>query len=303
MATKRKIISIHENKKQGIAWGRFFYRIALLSFIGAIIYSLFFAEFLSVNQIKIAGLSQLGEKNILNVINSEIVGKYLMLIEKNNLILINSNSIENSFKKKFIKIESVKITKKFPNTLIVNIRERESSMIFCSKNDCYLIDWQGIAYSKMDYSLPEVSEKRLAIIRDLSNKTVNVGETIFTADYIEYIVKIGEKVKSEIDIEMEKEYETPNRVSSDIRGTTQEGWRIFFNGNISLQKETDMLRIVLGEKIGDRRKDLEYVDLRSENKIYYKLKQGTQEEVNKEEESQKIQPVEKKVEDKKKKKK
>jgi len=301
MATKRKIISIHEKKKQGLAWGRFFYWIALLSFIGAIIYSLFFAGFLSVNQIKITGLSQLDEKNILNVINLEIGGKYLMLIEKNNLILINSSSMENSLKKKFIKIESVKMTKKFPSTLLINIKERESSLIACSNEECYLIDWRGMAYSKLDYSLPEVSENRLAILRDLSNKAVNVGEVIFTVNYLEYISKIGEKIKSEIDIEMEKGYETPSRVSADIRGTTKEGWRIFFNGNISLQKEIDMLRIVLGEKIGDKRQDLEYIDLRSENKVYYKLKQGMQEEVNKEEENVEKPAEEKKIDKKKKK--
>jgi cell division septal protein FtsQ len=300
MATKRKIISIHENRNQGIAWGRFFYWIALFSFLGVIFYSLFFAGFLSVNQIKIAGLDELSEKNILDVANSEIGGKYLKIVDKNNLLLINSSSVEKNLKKRFVKIESVKITKKFPNTLIVNIKERESSMVLCPDDECYLIDWQGIAYSKIDYSLPEVSENRLAVLRDLSNKTVNVGEFIFTSNYLEYISKIGEKIKSAVDIEMEMGYETPSRVSADIRGTTKGGWRIFFNSNIDIQKKIDMLRSVLDEKNGDKKNDLEYVDLRSENKVYYKLKQGSQEEINKEENSQ---PVEEKIEVKKKKKK
>jgi cell division septal protein FtsQ len=302
MAVKRKIISIHENRKQGIAWGKFFYWIALLSFLGAIIYSLFFAGFLSVSQFRITGINQLSEKNILNVVNSEIGGKYLMLVERNNLLLINNSAIENSLNKKFVKIENVKITKKFPNILLINIKERKSSMILCSGGECYLIDWQGMIYSKIDYSLPEVDENRLLALTDLSNKAVNIGEIAFATDYLEYIVEIGEKMKNEVDIEMEKEYETPSRVSADIRGKTQEGWRIFFNGNIDLQKEIDMLRIVLDEKIGDKRKDLEYVDLRSENKVYFKFKQGTQEEMNKEEESQNTQPEEKKAADKKKKK-
>lgn len=302
MASKRKIISIHENRKQGISWGRFFYRVALISFFGVIVYSLFFAGFLSINQIGITGISELDEKNVLNVVNSEISGKYLKIIDKNNLLLANSHSIENILKSRFIKIESAKMTKKFPNTISIDIKERETAMVLCSNDDCYLIDWRGIAYSKIDYSLPEIRDNRLVVLRDLSNKAVNAGEIIFTKSYLEHIVRIEEKVKSEIDVNMEKRYETPSRVSADIRGTTQEGWRIFFSGNIDLQKEADMLRIVLDEKIGDKRKDLEYVDLRSENKVYFKFKQGTQEEMNKEEENQNAKLEEKKVEDKKKKK-
>jgi cell division septal protein FtsQ len=302
MATKRKIISIHEKKAQRFAWIKFFYWAFLLSFFWAIFYSLFLAGFLSINKIDISGVSEIDRQNILNVINPGLEGKYLGIVSKNNLILVNSRSVEKDLTRRFVKIESVKVRKKFPNMLIVEIGEKESSMILCLPEDCYMLDKKGVAYSKLDYSLPEVSENRLAVLNDLSGKNVNVGSVVFSAEYLKYIQEIEEKMPDVLDIYMEKNYETPSRVSPDVRGTTKEGWKVFFNISIDIQKEIDMLKTVLDEKIGDRKKDLEYVDLRSENKVYYKFKQGTQEEMNKEENND-TQPAEENKVDKKDKKK
>jgi cell division septal protein FtsQ len=303
MATKRRIISIHEKKKPSFTLGKFIFWMLLIAFFGGIIYSLFFSGFLAVNQIEINGLNELDRKNIDEVVNSKIEGKYLKMIDKNNLLLVSNRTVENELLKRFVKIENVRIIKKFPHGLIVNIEERESSMVLCPIEDCFMIDKAGISFSKVDYSLPEIRENKLVWLRDLSDKAVNIGSETLSSEYLKFILAIEDKMKSELDISMEKNYETPSRVSADIRGKTQDGWKIYFNENIDLQKEINMLGIVLSEKIGDRRQDLDYIDLRADNKVYYKFKQGTQEEMNKDEEGQPSQPAEKKAEENGKKKK
>lgn len=281
--------------------GKFLYKISLLAFLGVIVYALFFSGFLSINQVNISGLKELDRENILKVVNSRIQGKYLGFLDKNNLLLVISGSIKKELLLGFSKIEGVSIRKKFPNTLFVDIKERESTLIFCQKENCYIVDENGIAYSKKDFSLPEVREERLLTLIDTSEKSAFLWEQVFEKKQLDYILGIGEKMKSNLNIEMKNTYETPSRVSSDIRAVTSEEWKVYFNENISLQKEIDMLRVVLLEKIGDKRQNLEYVDLRSDNKVYYKFKEGTQEEANKDEI---VQPAEdQKVEEKKEKKK
>jgi cell division protein FtsQ len=302
MAAKRKVISIHEKKPGGLTLGRFFYWITLISFCGVIIYAVFFSGFLSINKVDVAGLQEISREAVLENINPEINGKYFKFIDKNNLLLAQKEIIEKKLIRGFVKIENVQIKKKFPNVLVINIKERESTIILCSSGDCYIIDRNGTAYSGLDYSLPEVSENKLIVLTDLSNKSIKKEETVLSSDYLEYILEIKEKAKNSADVEIKDAYETPGLISNDIRIITAEGWRIFLNKNISFQKEIDMLRIVLDEKIQDKRKDLEYVDLRSENKVYYKFREGTQEEVNKEENSQSVPAEEKKDNNKKKKK-
>lgn len=287
MAAKRKIISIHEKKKRGITPGKFFYWTALLAFLGVMAHTLFFAGFLSISQVDISGLEELDRERVFEAVNSHISGKYLGFLDKNNLLLARSSFLEKDLKSRFKKIENADIRKKFPNTLLAVIEERKAALIFCQGDNCRVVDKNGIIYSEKDYSLPEIRENRLITLQDSGEKSVNLGDAILTPEYLKYILQIEDKVKNNLDVEMAKNYETPSRVSGDIRGITAEGWKIFFNQNIDLQKEIDMLRVVLDEKVGnEKRKDLEYVDLRSDNKVYYKFKEGTQEqqEVNPEEE-------------------
>lgn len=301
MAVKRKIISIHEKKPKGLTFGKFLYWIALLSFAGSVVYVFFFSGLLFIKQIEISGLEELNQENILDVINSEVQGKYFGVLERNNLLLARKGVIRKKLLEGFKKIESVKIQKKFPDTLLVGVKERESALIFCQNERCYVTDENGIAYSEKDYSLPEIKEEKLITLLDLGEKSTQIGERVLAPDYINYILGIGEKMKSNLDIETAKNYETPSRVSGDIRAAAVEGWKIYFSKDINLQKEIDMLRIVLDDKIGDKRKDLEYIDLRSDNKVYYKFKQGSQEEMNSSED--KNTEPEKKEDDKKEKKK
>ena len=55
---------------------------------------------------------------------------------------------------------------------------------------------------------------------------------------------------------------------------------MFFNNQISPSKEIEMLQVVIDKKIEkDRIKDLEYIDLRTENKVYYIFK-GAEQKAN-----------------------
>ena len=54
---------------------------------------------------------------------------------------------------------------------------------------------------------------------------------------------------------------------------------IYFDESIPVAKEVDTLKLVLDEKINsDQRTDLEYIDLRTENKVYYKFKNSDQQQ-------------------------
>jgi cell division septal protein FtsQ len=113
-----------------------------------------------------------------------------------------------------------------------------------------------------------------------------------------YIVEIREKL-SEINIEVENNFNTNSFISKDIRVKTKEGWEIYFNENVSLEKEIEMLKVVLNNKIEEsQRKDLEYIDLRIDNKIYYKFREGSDSWLAREADSAPSVAIEKKKDDK-----
>ena len=57
---------------------------------------------------------------------------------------------------------------------------------------------------------------------------------------------------------------------NDLKINTNEGWYILFDKSRDIRSQLDSLRLILTEKIKEDRKNLEYIDLRIENRVYYK---------------------------------
>lgn len=276
----------------GFSFARFLYWLSLLIFIGAIIYILFFSQFLAVSEIKLDGLSRVDNQALESFIADQLAGKYFELIPKNNLILIGKKNISQVILDKFKLIEDVRIKKIFPNVLSISIAERDPQLILCSRGNCFVIDERGVAFAEADPDANQLGENDLFTLRNDGDKEITAGSEILDPSYLKYLADIREKLKNDIGVDIEREMKTPQLVSGDIRVTTQEGWLVYFDKNIPIPKEIEMLKVVLSEKIPqDQRNNLEYIDLRTDNKVYYKLKNiETVENSDQKPETQKTEP-------------
>lgn len=298
MGGKRKIKLRHSRSFGSNKLSRFVYRLVFLLFLSGVIYLLFFSGLLAVNKINLSGLEELNRGKVLREIQPYLEGKYGRVIPKNNLLLIRTGIIKRNLLNKFSKIETVSIKRNFPAEINIFVHERKSVLALCSADNCYTVDEKGKTFMPFDRE----ESGPLIILSDRSNKTLGLNESALDLDYLNYILGTKNKLKSEVDIQVKDEYETPSLASSDIRLSTQEGWRIYFNKDITLDKELEMLQAVLDNKIGsDKRAYLEYIDLRSDNKVYYKFKDGTQEEAQNNPEEKPAVAGDNKKEDKKKK--
>ncbi|MFA6047525.1 MAG: FtsQ-type POTRA domain-containing protein [Parcubacteria group bacterium] len=294
-------IQLKSNKPKRRGFIKFLFYLLLISFLGVVVYLLFFSRYLAVTNISVNGPENIKEEDIKNEIQWEIQGKFGRILEKNNLLLIKTSYYEKDLAEKFKKIDTVEVRRKFPSGLIVNIAEKKLKMIFCAREKCFILDNKGNAFEEIDENSEEYNASSLPVLKDTSNPEVSPGEQMLDPSYIAFSESVKNKLVQELDINLEREYSTPNRISGDLRVVTREGWSIFLNADVDAQKETDMLKAVLDEKIPrDQRGNLEYIDLRSDNKVFYKFKDGSPEEVKPEEE--KTAEEQPKVEEKKKKK-
>jgi cell division septal protein FtsQ len=151
-------------------------------------------------------------------------------------------------------------------------------MVFCGAGDCFVIDEKRESYEDFD----DNAQSDFIILTDRSSKEVKLGEFVLDDEYMNYVIGIKNKL-GEINLETENKFSTTSFISKDIQVKTKEDWEIYFNQNISLEKEIEMLKVVLENKIEEgQRKDLEYIDLRIDNKIYYKFREGTPSQIAKE---------------------
>lgn len=255
------------------SFGRFIFYLLGLVFLGTVVYFLFFSPYLLINSIEVSGAGKVDPEKIKNAMEERISGKFLEVIPKNNLLAINKNVTKKYLLDKFNRLESVEIKKIFPEKIIISVKEKEFKLIFSTGENKYLIDENGSAWSRNDFELESSEEENFITLTDESGKAISDVKAALNTDFIQYISDIREKVQNEAGLEISGNFYSPRLISGDLNVETREGWKIYFNREISIAKSIGILKSVLNDRI--KKEDipkLEYLDLRINNKVYYKLK-------------------------------
>jgi len=263
--------------KNNLTAGKFFYWVALLSFSGVTVYILFFSPFLAITDVRVRGAEKIDPDAVKKEINAVLSGKYLNFLPKNNIIIARKIKLEELLAGHFKLINSVNVTKNFPSGLDISMTEKKPQLIMRSGGSDYVIDDEGIAYEKSDFESDFLTENTLLILEDTGNKKVIVKSEHLSQDYINFILEIKEKLDKHLDLGINQIIKTSSIASGDITLETDNGWKIYLNKDVGSEKELEMLKVVLDNKIGkEKRKELEYIDLRTNNKVYYKFKNADQ---------------------------
>lgn len=255
----------------------------LISFAAISLYSLFFSGFLKITDISLKGTKDLKREDIILIANDYLAGSYLGIVPKNNFILVFSGVLEKKILERFGKVRGVEIEKKFPNHLSIIVDERDSLLVWETGSDKFIIDENGKAYEKADFDSKLILENNLVSIQDQSNRPVSIGDEVLSGEYINFTLNIKNRIEKETDLKVENQYRTSSRISDEVIIKTQEGWSIYFSSKLGLNYSIRMLKTFLEKQVNfEQRKELEYVDLRIEKKIYYKMKkkEGEEEEIS-----------------------
>ena len=247
----RKRLRIKKKKpffKKPIFWVSIF---SFLIFLG-IFYIFFFSNFFKINEIEILGAEKIQKDDFEKFLREKV--------EKKNIFLMKSSAIKNEILKNFPQISSVEIKRKFPSTLLFKITERKEVAAFCQKEDCYLIDKEGIVFERGG------SEGILKIERENFESEIKPGNRVIEKEILDKILDISKKIEFGI--------EKVSILSEDnLHFKTSQGFEIFIDPQKDIDWQLTKLKVALEnaipkEKIGD----LEYIDLRFGNFAYPKYK-------------------------------
>jgi cell division septal protein FtsQ len=251
----------------------------LVFFFGVSIYVVFFSPFLELNNIEIEGNKEIASGEILDKVEGISGQNFMRLIPRDNYLLLPQSKIEEGLKNEFKKISSVQVSKKFPSTLSIQITERKALLVWCAGEDCYIVDENGIAYAKADFESPEILQNNLVRIIDQSARPISLGQAVVDSDYVNFAMGIRDALKQQTGLEVNGQYQTPSRMAEELDVATTDGTNIFFSTQFPLDEAVGALGAVLKKQIKDSDKNnLDYVDLRSENKVFYKFKSAEPEQ-------------------------
>ena len=263
----RIVYTPRENKKiSRFSRTRLFIYTGIFIFMaGGAVYAMRLPQW-QIKEISLSGLVALGEEEIISVIKESFSGNLAILIPRSSFFMVRTQKLVAALEKKFPRIRQVVITKSFPNFLMVSVKERRPFGIFCAVSRCAYVDDSGFAYEEAPNSIGSLIIKITSDAEDLKIPVQAVNNLLF-----ERMKLVSEGLKDKFDFDTIG-YQLFSKIPREIRIATSYGFQIYVNRDDDFGGVFKVLKTVLDEEIKEKRAQLEYIDARFGNKVFYKMK-------------------------------
>ena len=250
--------------------------IALTSFF-------FTAPLFVISSIRIEGAETINPKEIREVAETYLSKHAFLIFKNNNRFLFDektlSDLLEDRYSFSALEIEREK------QTLAIILKEKVSSFLWLTGETSYLLDENGLVIRAITAEetatiasppllqgptrdgtlIPETI--KILVFRDLTNKPVEIGETVLSEDEVHNVRTFFEAVyPSGVVIER---FDLNREIGAWLKAATREGFDILFDPSQDVLPQADNVILLLRDQIKDR-SSLEYLDVRFGDHLYYK---------------------------------
>ncbi len=242
-------------------------------FLGTGVYLVLFSPYLALEEPKISGLEQIGREEFSFRVHELLAETSLKVLARNRYFLVRAKKMEEELRKEYPLIKTMRVETVFPNQLTIMVEERDSVLLWCSGERCLHILEDGTAVSLTEAYEREENRSRTVIVRDMSGQELMLGGQALEATLVSFPLSIRQLLEERFGITLEKEMTLASRFANELRVKTTGGWEIFFGTRVPLETSFQALGLLFQKEIPEnRRGDLEYIDLRTENRVFYRYK-------------------------------
>lgn len=234
-----------------------------------------------INQIVVTGNESLDKNQIASTTEMAILGNYFWMIPKDSILFYSKREIINSLLSSFTQIGKAKVSMESFHSILVSIEERSPHYSWCGlsvqasenqrKNEkCYFMDEEGFVFAEAPVFSGDVYIKFYGnLIGEGDNVIGKRFLDIKSFDQLDLFVYSIAEIKMAPTKLVEKS-------DGDYELYLARGGKINFNLKDGVDKpilnlesalDTDPLRKNMAEK----RQALQYIDLRFDNKVFFKF--------------------------------
>ena len=237
--------------------------------MGGVAYGIFFTPFFQIEHIKVSGNAKIPEDSLREIVQAYLPRKF-MFFEMNHFLLANTSAAAEEVKAAFSEIESINVQKKFPDSVLVIVRERQGIAVWCqgAVRQCFALDAHGVIFEKKE------PERELILSRNDGGE-VSVGEGAVDPELLKRILSFGQQLDaSSLFGEVGLRVSSAVLVSKErVNAKISEGWEIYLNPTENIDWQATKVKLVLEKEIpSGKRPFLEYIDLRFGDQAYIKYR-------------------------------
>jgi len=223
------------------------------------VYVLIYSPVFKIKEFKVAGISWHQTEDVLRTIEPQILNtKIKNFLGNKNLLVWDVNNPDLSrtaFAEAIIKRDWLR------QSIVINIQERKQLAIWCDKNDnCYWMDKEGLLFE----NAPRTEGSLILTVSDISDNAAIKNTKVVEERFASNLAVILDGLKK-LRVSIKKI--TFNRELQEIHAETYSGPNLLFSIRLDPTFNLESLQS-LQEKLNF--KDINYIDLRVENRIFYK---------------------------------
>jgi cell division septal protein FtsQ len=232
-----------------------------------LVYFLFFSNYFKIKNINLVDATEVNEEQIHNSFEKFKEKRRFLIFPAENIFLMDEERLRRIILDDNLYVEDVNIEKKLIDVIKVRVKEKVISAVWVSGSNLYYID----NYGKIccNATIDEIVERGLPAIYDLENKEINPGDEVVTQNFIGFLKELNSKFPEQINISVKK-YWVPSILSREVHLETDNGFRVRLNVDRSVESQLNDLKIVIQEQLKNNLDNVDYIDLRVENWVYYK---------------------------------
>ncbi|HSX14404.1 MAG TPA: FtsQ-type POTRA domain-containing protein [Candidatus Saccharimonadales bacterium] len=179
-----------------------------------------------------------------------------------NLTLLDTRRLQKAILASQPQLSDVAISRRWPSGVNLKVTERQPNLAWQSGGQTYLLSGEGIVAAQAgggDLSLP--------VVEDTTNLPVKLGAQVVPARFIAFTLEL-------INLLPKQGLQVTNlkvpATTTEVYAGTNQGYYVKFDTTRSAQAEVGDLAKVLNLLKSQNKKPSEYIDLRIEDKAYYK---------------------------------
>lgn len=243
-------------KKGSLLKNRFFWLgVSIAAFTELLFYIVVLFPAFQIQEVRVEGNTEVSENTIKNVVLHNLWREFLFFPTA-SIVLTDTRGMQNSLLGALVELDTVSIQKKFPSTLGIFVQEKKTVALRC-QDRCFALDKEGVAFKEAQIS-PDFPVITSSVTKDALLAVLDFSR------------------------EMRRRSLLPNEVSvhsfsmvseNQIDAFLSEGWSIYFTPSEDLSWQITKLQAVLANKIPlEKRKKLEYIDVRFGDQAYFKYR-------------------------------
>jgi len=284
MARQSQSKIVRKKKKQpqktrvSWTWKKWIFVLSVIVFVGIVGYILFYSSLTKVNEFYIRGTNRTDSDDIVQMSKDVLSGNSIVGVARDNYFFVNSDDIAAHILTNQ-KIKGVVVTKEFPHKIIVDIVEYDTVPVWCIGSidgKCFTVEG-GYIHDEVNRYADMITQNKHFFIVDESNEDVISGDRVITPDDLAKVEILGKELIYTLSVGIEQPYLATSRGSHEVRFMTDEDWYIIIDLTHDVDEIIDVAQLFMKKiQLPSRRIDLEYVDMRFPEKIFYKMKDGVE---------------------------